>query len=162
MRTLDYQRPTSVEEAIDLVVSRPGARFLAGGSNLVDHLKLGIASPDLLVDITQLPLDTVEEQAGAQGDVLRIGANVRNSDLAAHPIVRSRFPVVARSLLAGASGQIRNQATTGGNLLQRTRCPYFYDTAQACNKRQPGSGCSALDGVSRQLAVIGASEACIG
>jgi xanthine dehydrogenase YagS FAD-binding subunit len=161
MRTLDYHRPDSVEEAVDLVVSRPGARFLAGGSNLVDHLKLGVASPDLLVDITRLPLDTVEEQAGEEGGVLRIGANVRNSDLAAHPVVRSRFPVVARALLAGASGQIRNQATTGGNLLQRTRCVYFQDVTTPCNKREPGSGCSAIDGYGRYNAILGASPECV-
>ncbi len=161
MRILDYQRPTSVEEAVDLVVSRPGARFLAGGSNLVDHLKLGIASPDLLVDITRLPLDTVEEQAGEEGGLLRVGANVRNSDLAAHPVVRSRFPVVARALLAGASGQIRNQATTGGNLLQRTRCVYFQDVTTPCNKREPGSGCSAVGGYGRYNAILGASPECV-
>src|SRR5690606_7796062 len=127
MRTLDYRRPASPQEAVELMAGNPGARFLAGGSNLVDHLKLGVASPELLVDVGGLPLDEIEEVEGEEGRVLRIGANVRNSDLAAHPAVRSGFPVVARALLAGASGQIRNQATTAGNLLQRTRCVYFQD-----------------------------------
>ena len=134
------------------------ARYLAGGTNLVDHMRLGLESPQLLVDVSRLPLDGIEDLPDGG---LRIGATVRNSDLAADPRVRERYPVLSRALLAGASGQLRNLATTGGNLLQRTRCPYFYDTAQPCNKRRPGSGCAALDGVSRQLAVIGGSDACI-
>lgn len=161
MRTMDHRRPETPEEAVELLAGHPGARFLAGGSNLVDHLKLGITSPDLLVDVSRLPLDTIETVAGESGDVLRIGANVRNSDLAAHPVVRSRFAVVSRSLLAGASGQIRNQATTAGNLLQRTRCVYFQDVTTPCNKREPGSGCSALEGYGRYNAILGAGPDCV-
>ncbi|NUS50822.1 MAG: xanthine dehydrogenase family protein subunit M [Nocardioidaceae bacterium] len=163
MIPVDYRRATSAREAVDLVSGHPGAQFVAGGSNLVDHLKLGVAAPSMLVDVRRLPLDTIEEQAGgdASDGVLRIGANVRNSDLAAHGVVRSRFPVVARALLAGASGQIRNQATTAGNLLQRTRCVYFQDVTTPCNKRGPGSGCSALEGYGRYNAVLGASTACV-
>ncbi|WP_210651612.1 xanthine dehydrogenase family protein subunit M [Nocardioides sp. SYSU D00065] len=161
MRALDYRRPESAQEAVELVSSHPGARYLAGGSNLVDHLKLGVAAPDVLVDVSRLPLDDVEEVEGEDGAVLRIGANVRNSDLAAHPVVRSRFPVVARATLAGASGQIRNQATTAGNLLQRTRCVYFQDVTTACNKRKPGTGCSALGGYARYNAILGASAHCV-
>ncbi|WP_104106193.1 xanthine dehydrogenase family protein subunit M [Nocardioides sp. 616] len=161
MRTLAYRRPTSAEEAVELMASNPGAKFMAGGSNLVDHLKLGVASPELVVDVSGLPLDVVEECEGEDGHLLRIGANVRNSDLAAHPVVRSRFAVVARALLAGASGQIRNQATTAGNLLQRTRCVYFQDVTTPCNKREPGTGCSALDGYGRYNAILGASPECV-
>ena len=161
MRTLDYHQPATAQEAVELVAGHPAARFLAGGSNLVDHLKLGVASPDRLVDVRRLPLDTVEQVEGEDGTVLRVGANVRNSDLAAHPVVRSRFPVVSRALLAGASGQIRNQATTAGNLLQRTRCVYFQDVTTPCNKREPGSGCSALEGYGRYNAVLGASAHCV-
>ncbi|WP_322921717.1 FAD binding domain-containing protein [Nocardioides renjunii] len=161
MRALDYRRAGSAEEAVELVATHPGARFLAGGSNLVDHLKLGITAPGLLVDVSRLPLDTVEHLDGDHGSVLRIGANVRNSDLAAHPVVRSRFPVVARATLAGASGQIRNQATTAGNLLQRTRCVYFQDVTTPCNKRDPGSGCSAIGGYGRYNAILGASDQCV-
>ncbi|NUS52444.1 MAG: xanthine dehydrogenase family protein subunit M [Nocardioidaceae bacterium] len=163
MIPLDYRRAASAGEAVALVSGHPGARFVAGGSNLVDHLKLGVASPSMLVDVSGLPLDTIEERAGegTSDPVLRIGANVRNSDMAAHRVVRSRFPVVARALLAGASGQIRNQATTAGNLLQRTRCVYFQDVTTPCNKREPGSGCSALDGYGRYNAILGASAACV-
>ncbi|KQV69561.1 molybdopterin dehydrogenase [Nocardioides sp. Root122] len=161
MRALDHRRPATAQEAVDLVARHPGATFLAGGSNLVDHLKLGVASPDVLVDVRRLPLDGIERVEGEDGAVLRIGANVRNSDLAAHPVVRSRFPVVARALLAGASGQIRNQATTAGNLLQRTRCVYFQDVTTPCNKREPGTGCSALEGYGRYNAILGASPDCV-
>jgi xanthine dehydrogenase YagS FAD-binding subunit len=161
MRALDYRRPATTEEAVAMVAGTPGARFLAGGSNLVDHLKLGIASPEVLVDVTRLPLDTVVVREGEGRAVLRIGANVRNTDLAAHPVVRSRFPVVARATLAGASGQIRNQATTAGNLLQRTRCVYFQDVTTPCNKREPGSGCSAVGGYGRYNAILGASPDCV-
>lgn len=157
MRTFDYVRPDDVAAAVAAVGEDPEARFLAGGSNLVDHLKLGVARPGRLVDVTGLGLDRVEEVEGG----LRVGANVRNSDLAAHPEVRRRFPAVARALLAGASGQIRHQATTAGNLLQRTRCVYFNDVSTPCNKREPGSGCSALEGHGRWNAVLGASEACV-
>jgi xanthine dehydrogenase YagS FAD-binding subunit len=159
MRELQYLRPADASEAVARVTASEHAQFLGGGTNLVDHLKLGIASPHLLVDIGRLPMDTIEEYD--DGARLRIGANVRNSDLAAHPLIRSGFPAVARALLAGASGQIRNQATTGGNLLQRTRCVYFQDSSTPCNKRQPGSGCSAIDGYGRYNAILGASSDCV-
>ena len=161
MKQHDHHVATDAAEAVALVADNPGARFLAGGTNLVDHLKLGVARPDLLVDVRRLPLDAVEEYVGPGGRGLRVGANVRNSDLAAHPLVRSRHPAVARALLAGASGQIRHQATTGGNLLQRTRCVYFQDVTTPCNKREPGSGCSAIEGYGRYNAILGASEACV-
>ncbi|MGU3420553.1 FAD binding domain-containing protein [Methylobacterium sp. D54C] len=158
MKSFTYERPGTPAAAAAAVAATPDAKFIAGGTNLLDLMKLQIETPRHLVDVNGLGLDAVEptEEGG-----LRIGALVRNTDLAAHPRVRADYGVLARALLAGASGQLRNKATTAGNLLQRTRCPYFYDTAQPCNKRQPGSGCSALDGVSRQLAVIGGSEACI-
>jgi xanthine dehydrogenase YagS FAD-binding subunit len=161
VKALDYLRPGTAEEAVDLARSNPGSHFLAGGSNLVDHLKLGITAPEVLIDVGRLPLDAIELSEGDDGEVLRIGANVRNSDLAAHPVVRARFSVVARALLAGASGQIRNQATTAGNLLQRTRCVYFQDVTTPCNKREPGSGCSALDGYGRYNAILGNSPECV-
>ncbi|MGH1564446.1 FAD binding domain-containing protein [Mumia sp. DW29H23] len=161
MRPLEYVRPDDPADAVRAVAGDPRAAFLGGGTNLVDHLKLGIASPERLVDVRRLGLDTVDEYGGPDGGGLRIGANVRNSDLAAHPSVRTRLPVVARALLAGASGQIRHQATTGGNLLQRTRCLYFQDVSTPCNKREPGSGCSALEGYDRYNAILGASEACV-
>ncbi len=158
MKAFTYERPTTVQDAAKLAAERPNAKFIAGGTNLLDLMKLQVETPATLIDVNRLPLDKVE---ATQDGGLRIGALVRNSDLAADPRVRKDYAVLAKALLAGASGQLRNKATTAGNLLQRTRCPYFYDTAQACNKRQPGSGCSALDGVNRQLAVIGGSEACI-
>jgi xanthine dehydrogenase YagS FAD-binding subunit len=161
MRALEYVRAETPAAAVSAVAANPRARFLGGGTNLVDHLKLGVASPEVLVDISRLPLDQVETYDDADGSGLRVGANVRNSDLAAHPLVRSRFPVVARALLAGASGQIRNQATTGGNLLQRTRCVYFQDVTTPCNKRDPGSGCAALEGYGRYNAILGASPDCV-
>ena len=158
MKSFTYERPNSPAEAAAVVSRTPNAKFIAGGTNLLDLMKLQIETPTHLVDVNGLGLDRIE--ATPEGG-LRVGALVRNTDLAADARVRKDYAVLSRALLAGASGQLRNKATTAGNLLQRTRCPYFYDTAQACNKRQPGSGCSALDGVSRQLAVIGASEACI-
>ncbi|MFG2793528.1 FAD binding domain-containing protein [Streptomyces sp. NPDC048419] len=158
MKPFDYVRATGVEDACAALAARPGARFLGGGTNLVDLMKLGVEEPGALVDITRLPLDTVEELPDGS---LRVGAMVRNSDLAAHPAVRDRFPVLSQALLAGASGQLRNAATTGGNLLQRTRCPYFQDVSKPCNKRAPGSGCGARDGVHRDHAVLGHSEQCI-
>ena len=158
MKAFSYERPKTPQEAAAAVMRVPGARFIAGGTNLLDLMKLEIETPPHLVDVNGLGLDKIE--ATNEGG-LRIGALVLNADLASDERVRRDYAVLSRALLAGASGQLRNKATTAGNLLQRTRCPYFYDTAQACNKRQPGSGCSALDGVSRQLAVIGASEACI-
>ncbi|MCB0896935.1 MAG: xanthine dehydrogenase family protein subunit M [Nocardioidaceae bacterium] len=161
MKAFDYVRPADTRAAVRAVADRPGARFLAGGTNLVDHLKLGVAAPDLLVDVRRLPLDTVEVYDDAVGTGLRIGANVRNSDLAAHPVIRSSYPVIARALLSGASGQIRHQATTAGNLLQRTRCVYFQDVTTPCNKREPGTGCSAREGYGRYNAILGASDGCV-
>ncbi|MBV9425996.1 MAG: xanthine dehydrogenase family protein subunit M [Solirubrobacterales bacterium] len=158
MKAFAFERPRDAEAAVALVANRPGAAFLGGGTNLVDHMKLGIASPELLVDVTRLPFDTVEE---LDGRVVRIGAAVRNSDLSAHPLIRERYPVLSEALVAGASGQLRNLATTAGNLLQRTRCVYFQDRTTPCNKRAPGSGCSAIGGYSRELAILGASEHCI-
>jgi xanthine dehydrogenase YagS FAD-binding subunit len=153
-----YERAHSPAEAADAVTRTPGSRFIAGGTNLLDLMKLGIETPTHLVDVNGLALDQIA--ATPQGG-LRIGALVRNTDLAADPRVRRDYGVLSRALLAGASGQLRNKATTAGNLLQRTRCPYFYDTNMPCNKRVPGSGCSALGGVNRQHAVIGVSDACI-
>jgi len=163
MRELTYLRPDDAAAAVAAVSGDPEARFLAGGTNLVDHLKLGVARPATLVDVSRLPMEEIEELADAGGSPtgLRIGANVRNSDLAADRRVRERFPVVARALLAGASGQIRNQATTAGNLLQRTRCVYFQDVTTPCNKREPGTGCSAAGGYGRYNAVLGASAECV-
>jgi xanthine dehydrogenase YagS FAD-binding subunit len=137
---------------------RPGAKFLGGGTNLVDLMREGIEAPDTVIDISGLPLTGIDELPGGG---LRIGALVRNSDLAAHPVVRTRYPVLAQAVLMGASGQLRNMATVGGNLLQRTRCLYFYDGTMPCNKREPGSGCAAIGGVNRMHAILGASESCI-
>jgi xanthine dehydrogenase YagS FAD-binding subunit len=153
-----YVRAGSVEEATSAYASHTGARYLGGGTNLVDLMKLGVEAPTALIDVTRLPLDTVEELPGG---ALRVGAMVRNSDLAAHPLVRDRYPALSQAVLAGASGQLRNAATTGGNLLQRTRCPYFQDLSKPCNKREPGSGCGARDGVHRDHAVLGHSAHCI-
>jgi xanthine dehydrogenase YagS FAD-binding subunit len=162
MRELEYVRPRDVLGAVRAVAEHPDdAVFLGGGTNLVDHLKLGVAAPRVVVDVTGLPLDELEEFDDARGVGLSIGANVRNSDLAAHPAVRRSFPAVARALLAGASGQIRNQATTGGNLLQRTRCVYFQDVTTPCNKREPGTGCSALEGYGRYNAILGWTDDCV-
>lgn len=158
MRPLGYTRPAGVTAAVELLAADPDARALAGGTNLVDLMKLGVERPTLLVDIARLPLDAVEATPGGG---LRIGATVRNADLAAHPLVAERYPVLARAVLAGASGQLRNAATTAGNLLQRTRCLYFQDVDKPCNKRRPGSGCPAREGVHRDLAVLGTSEHCV-
>ena len=158
MRPFSYERAGNPAEAAAAVVRTPGAKFIAGGTNLLDLMKLEIETPVHLIDVNGLSLDKVEPSADGG---LRIGALVRNTDLAADERVRRDYGVLSRALLAGASGQLRNKATTAGNLLQRTRCPYFYDTAQPCNKRRPGSGCAAIGGFSRQLAVIGGSEACI-
>lgn len=158
MKTFTYERVTTPAEAAASAQRTAGAKFIAGGTNLLDLMKLAIETPTHLIDVNGLALDSIEETA--EGG-LRIGALVRNTDLAADERVRRDYAVLSRALLAGASGQLRNQATTAGNLLQRTRCPYFYDTNQPCNKRQPGSGCAALGGYSRQLAVVGASESCI-
>lgn len=158
MKPFTYERAQSPAEAAAAVERVPGAKFIAGGTNLLDLMKLQIENPVHLVDVNALQLDRVEP---ALDGGLRIGALVRNTDLAAHERVRRDYGVLSRALLAGASGQLRNKATTAGNLLQRTRCPYFYDTHMPCNKRQPGSGCSAIGGVTRQHAVIGTSPACI-
>lgn len=158
MKPFDYTRADSAEAATREASGREGARFIAGGTNLLDLMKLQIETPAALVDISRLPLGDIEETA--EGG-LRIGALVPNSDLAADARVREHYPVLSRALLAGASGQLRNKATTAGNLLQRTRCYYFYDTAMACNKRAPGSGCAAREGFNRILAVLGTSDQCI-
>ncbi len=158
MKAFSYLRARTPAEAAAAVASQPDARFVAGGTNLLDLMKLQIEAPAHLVDINFLGLDRIEPLPDGG---LRVGALVRNSDLAADPRVRRDHAVLARALLAGASGQLRNRATTAGNLLQRTRCPYFYDTAQPCNKRQPGSGCAAQGGVARALAIVGGSAACI-
>ncbi|MGK9337404.1 molybdopterin dehydrogenase [Ensifer sp. MMN_5] len=158
MRAFSYERVSSIEAAARAAATADGAKFIAGGTNLLDLMKLEIETPTHLVDVNGLALDRIE--ATPEGG-LRIGALVRNTDLAADERVRRDYALLSRALLAGASGQLRNRATTAGNLLQRTRCPYFYDTNQPCNKRQPGSGCSALAGFSRQLAVVGVSDACI-
>ncbi|MFF4394568.1 FAD binding domain-containing protein [Streptomyces sp. NPDC001480] len=158
MKPFAYVRARSVEEAVEAYAAHPGAQYLGGGTNLVDLMKLGVARPAALVDVARLPLDTVDELDDGS---LRVGATVRNSDLAAHPLVRDRYPVLSQALLAGASGQLRNAATTGGNLLQRTRCPYFQDLSKPCNKREPGTGCGARDGVHRDHAVLGHSPQCI-
>ncbi|THA26007.1 xanthine dehydrogenase family protein subunit M [Streptomyces sp. RKND-216] len=158
MIPFEYHRATDAEEAVATVAAHPHAVFLAGGTNLVDHMKLGVAAPHMLVDVSRLPLDGIEETP--EGG-LRVGTAVRNSDLAAHPLVRERYPALSRALLSGASGQLRNAATTGGNLLQRTRCRYFQDVTTPCNKREPGSGCSAIGGWDRNHAVLGASDQCI-
>lgn len=158
MKSFTYERATSPEAAAAAAQARPSAKFIAGGTNLLDLMKLQIETPVHLIDITRLGLDTTESTA--QGGV-RIGAMVRNSDLAADPRIRKDYAVLSRALLSGASGQLRNKATTGGNLLQRTRCYYFYDTDQACNKRTPGTGCSAMQGYNRLHAVLGTSDQCI-
>lgn len=158
MKAFTYQRAQTPAEAAAAALRNPGARFIAGGTNLLDLMKLEIETPGHLVDVNGLALDKIE--ATPEGG-LRIGALVRNTDLAADGRVRRDYAVLSRALLAGASAQLRNKATTAGNLLQRTRCPYFYDTNQPCNKRKPGSGCSAIGGFSRQHAILGASDACI-
>jgi xanthine dehydrogenase YagS FAD-binding subunit len=158
MKPFTYERARSPAEAAASAARISGAKFIAGGTNLLDLMKLQIETPTHLIDVNGLALDKIEstDESG-----LRIGALVRNTDLAADPRVRRNYGLLARALLAGATGQLRNQATTAGNLLQRTRCPYFYDTNQPCNKRQPGSGCGAIGGFSRHHAVVGASDACI-
>ena len=157
MRPFVYVKPLDVDAAV-LAGAAPGAKYLGGGTNLVDLMREGIERPETVVDVTGLPLDTV---ADLPGGGLRIGGLVRNSVLAADRRVRAQYPMLSQALLAGASGQLRNMATVGGNLLQRTRCPYFYDTTAACNKREPGGGCDALDGFNRSCAVLGVSDACI-
>jgi len=157
MRAFTYERATDPGGAV-AAVTKTGAKFISGGTNLLDLMRLEIEQPTHLVDISRLPLKDIEELPDGG---LRIGAQAANSDVAADRRVRTNYPVLSQALLAGASGQLRNKASIGGNLLQRTRCPYFYDTAAGCNKRDPGSGCSALGGVNRGHAILGASDACI-
>jgi xanthine dehydrogenase YagS FAD-binding subunit len=158
MRAFTYQRAHTPAEAAAAAMATPGARFIAGGTNLLDLMKLEIETPAHLIDVNGIGMDRIEP---VDGGGLRVGALVRNTELAADPRVRRDYAVLSRALLAGASPQLRNKATTAGNLLQRTRCPYFYDTDQPCNKRQPGSGCSAIGGYNRPHAIVGTSEACI-
>ncbi|GAB2555997.1 FAD binding domain-containing protein [Spirosoma areae] len=158
MKPFTYERVHTPAEAAAAAARTPGAKFLAGGTNLLDLMKLEIEAPTHIIDIGKIGLDKIESTPAGG---LRIGALVNNTDLAAHPIVRRDYGLLSRALLAGASGQLRNKATTAGNLLQRTRCPYFYDTNQHCNKRVPGSGCAAIAGFSRQLGIIGTSASCI-
>ena len=158
MINFQYARANDVADAVRRIAADPTAKFIAGGTNLIDLMKEDVERPSRLIDISRLPLKSVEETADGG---LRIGALVPNSDLAYHPLVARRYPMLASAILAGASAQLRNMASTGGNLLQRTRCYYFYDIATPCNKREPGSGCSAIDGLNRMHAILGASEACI-
>ncbi|MGW8279974.1 FAD binding domain-containing protein [Sphingomonas aurantiaca] len=158
MKAFTYERATSAKEAASAAARTPGAKFIAGGTNLLDLMKLQIETPQHLIDVNGLGLDKITPTADGG---LRVGALVRNTDLAADTRVRKDYGVLSRALVSGASGQLRNKATTAGNLLQRTRCPYFYDTTKPCNKRQPGSGCAAIGGFNRNLAIMGTSEACI-
>ena len=158
MINFQYARATDVADAVRQITADPMAKFIAGGTNLIDLMKEDVERPSRLIDISRLPLKTVEETANGG---LRIGALVPNSDLAYHPLIAQRYPILASAILAGASQQLRNMASTGGNLLQRTRCYYFYDTATPCNKRKPGTGCSALNGLNRMHAILGTSESCI-
>jgi xanthine dehydrogenase YagS FAD-binding subunit len=158
MKPFRYERAGDAQAAVAMLAEAPGSMFLGGGTNLVDLMKLGVAQPHVLIDVSHLPYNRVELLSDGS---VRIGAAVRNSDLAADRTIRARYPLLAQALLAGASGQLRNLATTGGNLLQRTRCVYFQDISKPCNKREPGSGCPAREGYHRNLAILGASEACI-
>jgi len=158
MISFQYSRAGNVAEAVSLIAGSPTAKFIAGGTNLIDLMKMDVEQPTRLIDISRLQLNRVEETANGG---LLIGALMPNSDLAWHKLVEQRYPVLSSAIQAGASQQLRNMATTGGNLLQRTRCHYFYDTATPCNKRLPGSGCSAIDGINRMHAILGASDACI-
>ncbi|WP_337268523.1 FAD binding domain-containing protein [Oryzifoliimicrobium ureilyticus] len=158
MKPFSYEKASSVEGAVKAAAATSNSKFIAGGTNLLDLMKLEIERPGHLIDVNGLGLDTIDQ---TKEGGLRIGALVRNTALASNDTVRRNYVLLSRALLAGASGQLRNKATTAGNLLQRTRCPYFYDPNQPCNKREPGSGCSAIGGYTRQLAVVGASEACI-
>jgi xanthine dehydrogenase YagS FAD-binding subunit len=158
MINFEYARASDVADAVRQIAGYPGAKFIAGGTNLIDLMKEDVERPSRLIDISRLPLNKVEETA--DGGV-RIGALVPNSDLAYHPLIEQRYPMLGSAILASASQQLRNMASTGGNLLQRTRCYYFYDTATPCNKREPGGGCSAINGLNRMHAILGTSEACI-
>ena len=157
MINFDYVKPSTAKNAIDTTLRSPQSQFIAGGTNLVDLMKRGVTAPDKLIDITALPLRGIEQK----NNVMSIGALALNSEVAEHELIKSKLPLLSQALASGASQQIRNMATVGGNLMQRTRCPYFYDTATPCNKREPGSGCSALNGYNRMHAIFGASEACI-
>src|SRR4051812_46718535 len=158
MNNFGYTRASDVADAVRQIAADPAAKFIAGGTNLIDLMKENVARPSRLIDITHLPLNKVED---TKDGGLRIGALVPNSDLAYHPHVQARYPLLGSAILAGASQQLRNMASTGGNLLQRTRCFYFYDTATPCNKREPGSGCSAIEGINRMHAILGTSTHCI-
>jgi xanthine dehydrogenase YagS FAD-binding subunit len=158
MKNFSYSRAGTTQEAVGLVSTLPKAKFLGGGTNLVDLMRENIEQPDALVDITRLPSSGIKETAEAG---ISIGAEARNSAVANHPLIRQRYPVLSQAILFGASGQIRNMATVGGNMMQRTRCYYFYDEAARCNKRNPGAGCDAIDGFNRIHAILGASEHCI-
>ncbi|HTD33356.1 MAG TPA: xanthine dehydrogenase family protein subunit M [Candidatus Elarobacter sp.] len=158
MTPFRYERASDARSAVATLTAAPAGAYLGGGTNLVDLMKLGVATPELLVDVARLPYDSVDVLADG---TVRIGASVKNSVLAADRTIRTRYPVLSQALLSAASGQLRNLATTGGNLLQRTRCPYFQDVTKPCNKRRPGSGCPAREGYHRNLAILGASEACI-
>jgi xanthine dehydrogenase YagS FAD-binding subunit len=158
MINFQYARATDVADAVRQIVAHPNAKFIAGGTNLLDLVKEDVERPSWLIDVSRLPLTRIEETADGG---LRIGAMVPNSDLAYHPLVEQRYPLLSSATLAGASAQLRNMASVGGNLMQRTRCMYFYDTATPCNKREPNSGCSAIDGMNRNLAILGTSESCI-
>jgi xanthine dehydrogenase YagS FAD-binding subunit len=158
MRPFTYERAESAQAAVKAAAETPNAKFIAGGTNLLDLMKLEIEAPAHLIDVGRLPLAQIEDTP--EGG-LRIGAMTTNSQVAADARVRARWPVLTQAIVAGGSGQLRNKATTGGNLLQRTRCAYFYDTSKPCNKRQPGSGCGALEGLNRNSAIFGASHACI-
>jgi xanthine dehydrogenase YagS FAD-binding subunit len=154
----EYARARDVADAVNQMRASPTAKFIAGGTNLVDLMRMDVERPAKLIDVSRLPLNEVEE---TEGGGLKVGALVRNADLAYHPLVERRYPLLSSALLAGASQQLRNMATVGGNLLQRTRCAYFYDVAAPCNKRSPGSGCSAIGGVNRMNAILGTSDSCI-
>jgi xanthine dehydrogenase YagS FAD-binding subunit len=158
MINFQYARANDVADAVRMIAGDPGAKFIAGGTNLIDLMKQEVERPSRLIDISRLPLRNIEE---TNEGGLRIGALVANSDLAWHPLIEQRYPLLRSAIMAGASQQLRNMASTGGNLLQRTRCAYFYDTATPCNKREPGSGCSAIGGVNRSHAILGTSESCI-
>ncbi|HXH45022.1 MAG TPA: xanthine dehydrogenase family protein subunit M [Bradyrhizobium sp.] len=158
MNNFQYSRASDVSDAIGMLAADPGAKLIAGGTNLLDLMKENVERPSRLIDISRLPLREIEETADGG---LRIGALVPNSDLAYHPLIEQRYPLLASAILAGASAQLRNMASVGGNLMQRTRCPYFYDTTTPCNKRSPGTGCSALDGLNRNHAILGTSSSCI-
>jgi xanthine dehydrogenase YagS FAD-binding subunit len=157
MINFDYVRPSTQKAAIDALNKDATAQFIAGGTNLVDLMKRGVTSPQKLIDITNLPLKSIEQV----GNIIRIGALALNSEVAEHELIMEKLPLLSQALNAGASPQLRNMATVGGNMLQRTRCPYFYDTTMPCNKRQPGSGCGALKGFNRNHAILGASDQCI-